>query len=378
MDPRRPARRELRHLHERLRAARVQRQRLRRGVRRAVHLGPETPRGERGADRLRQGPLRPGDRRTGHRLRPVVPGRAAGHRGRRGRRDRLDHAGQRRRRAAPGAPAGAAEHPGGPARRADHHRQLRAPVLPRRRRARDRRRHPGEGLRRVRRLPAHAAGLGRPAAPGGHRHQGRGAAQGRRHRVGRAAVVQPAAGGAHPGAGERRRHLHEAGAGAGRRAVRRRRAGPVVLPAPGAPHRRVAARVAGARRPVAGLHRAGRRRAARRRGLPVRGGPGLGRRERAGGTRRRARRPGPGGGPDALGRRRRVQPRPGRLLHRGGDRRRGRRRTAGVRGLPGRLRAPVRDPGARGPPALRGPVPQRPAARHLRAGAPDPAPRLIA
>ena len=41
VDPRRPARRELRHVHGRQRPAGLQRQRLRRGVRRPLHLGPQ-------------------------------------------------------------------------------------------------------------------------------------------------------------------------------------------------------------------------------------------------------------------------------------------------------------------------------------------------
>ena len=115
-----------------------------------AYVGPFTwdlqaARGQRGAARLRQGALRHGDRRAGRRLRPVVPDRAAGDRRRWRRRDRLDHPGQRRRGAAPGAPAGPAQHPRRPAGRADHHRQLRATVLHRRRGLRDRRRRPGTG-----------------------------------------------------------------------------------------------------------------------------------------------------------------------------------------------------------------------------------------
>ena len=63
-----------------------------------------------------------------------------------------------------------------------------------------------------------------------------------------------------------------------------------VLPARGPPHGDLAARPAGARRPVAGLDRAGRRRAAGRRGLAVRGGPGL---VATSTTRRRSRRSSP-------------------------------------------------------------------------------------
>ena len=129
VDPRRPARRELRHLHERLRRAGVQRQRLRRGVRRPVLLGPQALRGQRRADRLREGPVRRRDRRAGRpvrrrayltELRAIAAGGddAIGS-------ITLDNAD---RRAAHGASAGPPQHPRRPAQGADHDRQLRAPV----------------------------------------------------------------------------------------------------------------------------------------------------------------------------------------------------------------------------------------------------------
>ena len=55
LDPRRPARRELRHLPQRRRAAGLRRQRLRRGLPRALHLGPPAVRRLAGAGRLAEG-----------------------------------------------------------------------------------------------------------------------------------------------------------------------------------------------------------------------------------------------------------------------------------------------------------------------------------
>ena len=167
-----------------------------------------------------------------------------------------------------GAAAGPAQHPGRPAGSADHHRQLRAQFSRRRTGCSRSTRRPGQQV-----VAAFDGYLGRSHRPrrrdrpGRDPDQGRRAAQGGRHRLGRAALVQPAAGGAHPGAGERRGHLHEAGAGPGGRPAPRRRAGPGLLPgtrATAPPSRSGRCR----RTPtLAGLHRPGRGRPAGRRGL---------------------------------------------------------------------------------------------------------------
>ena len=257
-----------------------------------------------------------------------------------------------------------AQHPVRAARRADQDRRLRAPL-------RDAATASSRSTRRaatrccaafddyLKTLPADL-GSPRPIATA----QGRGAAQGRRHRLGRPAVVQHAAGGPHPGAGERRRDLHEAGADARRSPGTSPTSGSAATSSTRATARRVAARAAGARRPVAGLHRAGRRRASwsprSRRTRPTWTGPtSTSRRSWPRCSRDLGR---------AAARMHSVaddesEPLPGRLLHRAGHRRRDRRGRAGLRGAAGRLRPRVRRPRPPGPPDLRGPVPQRPAPR---------------
>ena len=157
---------------------------------------------QRGPDRLRQGALRRRDHRPGHRVRPVVPDRAAGDRGRRRRRDRLDHAAERGRRTAarccsrPGSTPGSTCSPGRPRSTTT---SAGSPWATASTRSTPTSRRPCRAA--FERVPRHAAG----GTPGVHQHQGHQAAQGRRHRLGRAAVVQPAARGAHRGPGERRR-----------------------------------------------------------------------------------------------------------------------------------------------------------------------------
>ena len=74
-------------------------------------------------------------------------------------------------------------------------------------------------------------------------------------------VVQHPSGGPQRRPGERRGDLHQAGPDPGGLPARHRPGDPRLLPARGPPHGDLAARPAGARRPVAGLDRAGRRRA---------------------------------------------------------------------------------------------------------------------
>ena len=58
LDPRRPARGELRHLSQLRRPAGLRRQRLRRGLSRPLHVGPDAVRGQPRADRLAEGAAR--------------------------------------------------------------------------------------------------------------------------------------------------------------------------------------------------------------------------------------------------------------------------------------------------------------------------------
>ena len=132
---------------------------------------------------------------------------------------------------------------------------------------------------RLRRLPGHPARL-----PPRHCHV-------RRSRCGRTlglrrgqrwtAGVQHPDRGVQPGAGQRRRAVDEAGEPRHAQQSGARRACRLVLRAPRAPDRHLAARPAGARRPVPGLgHPAGAgrsRRVRRQRGLAVRGRRRLGR-----------------------------------------------------------------------------------------------------
>ena len=297
------------------------------------------------------------------RLRPVVPDRAARHRRRRRRRDRLDHPGQRRRGAAPACCSRPGSTPGSDLLDAQtDDRRLRAPLLARATASieidaatRD------KVLRRLRRTTWRPCRTSTRLARSPTADQGRRAAQGRRHRLGRAAVVQPAAGGAHPGPGERRRHLHEAGADAGG------------VPA----HHRRRSAATSSTRATAPSSRSG---PCRR--TPTRGWASPSWTAPASSSPRSPRTPPTWTGRDVnepeelaggladLGRamarmhsvgRRRVQPRPGATSP---PRRRSSRRSTPTRtgfvDLPGRLRARVRRPGPRRPPDLRRPVPQRP------------------
>ena len=75
LDPRRPARRELRHLPELRRPAGLRRQRLRRGLHRPLHLGPPALRGEPRAARLAEGAARGRHRGPDPALRARLPPR---------------------------------------------------------------------------------------------------------------------------------------------------------------------------------------------------------------------------------------------------------------------------------------------------------------
>ena len=125
LDPGRPARGELRHLHGRRRRPDLRRERLRRGLHRALHLGRHPVRGQPGAARLAQGALRRRHHRAGRRLRPGLP-RPGPLVRRPGRRPQLLAApGHHRGRRAPGAAAGQAAHPGRAAGRDHRDRGLR-------------------------------------------------------------------------------------------------------------------------------------------------------------------------------------------------------------------------------------------------------------
>lgn len=183
VDPRRSARGELRHLHGRQRPPRLQRQRLRRGVRGPLHLGPEALRRLRGADRLREGAGRRADQRAGDGLRRLLP-RAdprAGD-GREERRGAAVHAGHRGRPAAGRAPRRPVAHAFLAAGLDDGDPGLRAPVHGRRRVDRPGRRDTLQGAGRVRRLSGDAAGV-EPDPPRLLPGQGRGGPPGHRHRV---------------------------------------------------------------------------------------------------------------------------------------------------------------------------------------------------
>ena len=276
LDPGRPARRELRHLHGLGGDPRVRRQRLRRGLPRPLHLGPAADGGQPGAAGVRQGAVRRGDRAHDRDLRARVPRAGAGVRDRRPRQRVPAHAREHRRRAARRAAARAAGDARGAAR-----------TRPRPSRAPSATSPPGAG---VRRLEDDERGGGRAGVrglsgddPRGQapaqrllRGQGRGRARRVRDRLGRPAGLQPAGRGAHAGAGERRPALDEAGQ-RGRRVTRGRRSGdPRLLRAPRSPDRRLAAGAAGARRPVAGLVRAAWGRPGGQGGLALRGGHRLG------------------------------------------------------------------------------------------------------
>ena len=253
VDPGRPARGELRHVHGRRRRPRVRRQRLRRGLPRALHVGPHALRrvsvavmgwtkalSDEDITRLLETYLRSLPR----------PGRVLRPRGPRPRVVAAARHGPRRGRE--GAEEGAAGHAGLAAGRADGRRGLLAPVpgVLDDARARGRRARGGRG--RLPGLPRHRAGVQADGQP--HvRAQGRRRQHGLRDRQRRAARVPAARRGPHPGAGERRRPHHEAGQRARGRAGVPRRARRGVVRAPGPADRGQPARPAGPRRPLAGL-----------------------------------------------------------------------------------------------------------------------------
>ena len=195
VDPRGPARRELRHVHERRRAAGLRRQRLRRGVRRASSRG--TCSGSWPAWRCsgwQQGAARRRDHARWSSATARLPRPGARHsRGDRDARWAL-HAGHRRRAGADGCcsrrscPPGSACSSSRPWSRTTERRFRRR--ARRRRLDDDERAHGRDG---VRGLPRHDSR--RPSgSPGAHlRRQGRRGQVGVRHRQRRAAVVQPAA-----------------------------------------------------------------------------------------------------------------------------------------------------------------------------------------
>ncbi|CAG7632767.1 conserved hypothetical protein [Actinacidiphila bryophytorum] len=356
VDPRRPARRELRHLPGVQRPAGLQRQRLRRGLRRPLHLGPQALRRLRGPAGLCQGARRRHDQPPGDGLRGRLP-RAH------------PAAGQGRGGAAadPGHRPGAAArrpaqrphpHPGGAARLDDGRARPRPALHRGRRRDTAGRGHPRGGAHGLRGVPGDAA-RGQPGPARQPAGQGRGGAPRDRHRQRGPALVQPAARRHDRRAGERRRHLHEAGADPGGLPAHHRPRGARLLPARGAAHRRLPAGAAGARRPVAGLDGTGGSGAAGRRGVALRGRPGLVGPGRPRADRGGRRGPGPGHRDDACRGRRRERALAGALLHRGRHRRGDRRRRGRLRTDAGGLRPLLRRPGPRRPPDLRGPLPQR-------------------
>ena len=196
VDPGRPARRELRHLHGLGRRARVRRQRLRRGLPGPLHVGPPADGRLARAAGLRQGALRRHDPAPDRDLRdllrgdgadvrddvrrPRVPAHARQHRGGAARRAGGGAAGDARPDARPAHDA----RPGGPA------------VRHRPRRARAGRGGAGGRPGGLRGLPRHDP---RGQAPAQHllRGQGRRRAHRVRHRERRAARLQPAGRGPH-------------------------------------------------------------------------------------------------------------------------------------------------------------------------------------
>ena len=267
VDPGRPARRELRHLHGLGRDPRVRRQRLRRGLPRALHLGPAADGGQPGPAGLRQGAVGRGDRADDRVLCAVVRGSGAGVRQRRSRQRVPAHPGEHRGRAARRAPAGATRDARGAAGGDHDGGGGGAALLLRAGRAAARGRRAGLGRGGVRGVSGHDP-RGQAPAQRVVCGQGRGGAGRIRDRLGRAAGVQPAGRGPHAGAGERRRALDEAGQRRGRFPRGGRRLDSRLLRAPGPPDGGVPARAAGACGPVAGMVLAGR------------GGPGGRRRSR--------------------------------------------------------------------------------------------------
>ena len=111
LDPGRPPRRELRHLHGRRGRAGLRRQRLRRGLPRALHLGPAPVRRQRGAAGVAEGPAR---RRRSTQLVATVPAvlcRPGASFRRERPRPRVGAAARHRRRSGAGCPAQARSSP---------------------------------------------------------------------------------------------------------------------------------------------------------------------------------------------------------------------------------------------------------------------------
>lgn len=185
LDPRRSPRRELRHLHGRQRAADLQRQRLRRGLRRPLHLGHQAPRGLARPHRLREG----AERRADHPPRPDLRGLLPGADPRPGdrhqdRRPAAVHSGHGRGRSPRRAPRRPRHDPVRAAGLHDGDPRVRAALRARRRIDRAGRGDPVQDPRRLRRLPGDAArGLPRPPrlVPG----EGCGRTPRDRHRLGR-------------------------------------------------------------------------------------------------------------------------------------------------------------------------------------------------
>ena len=320
LDPGRPARGELRDIHGRLRCADLRRQRLRRSLCRALHLGSSAVRGQRRVDVLAEGALGRGDRRTDRDIRPRLHRAGSVVRRCRGRLDLLAQSGNRPRRGVVRAAHGTAVDEAGNAGPHDPGRRLRSAVPGSARSTPTRRRRTRQGRRRLRALPADDSGD--QALPWDHlRREGRDRQDRLRHRQRRPAHLHGVDRGFQPGAGQRRRAVDQAGqrrsAQPGGRRPRRAR----VLPPSWAPHRGLAAGAAGARRSVARLHRYRRRRLCGQRALAVRGRPRLERIDRAGRTGGGHRATRSGGREGALRQRRRQRPVTGRLPDRGGDRR---------------------------------------------------------
>ena len=193
LDPRRPARGELRHLHELRRPAGLRRQRLRRGLHRPLHLGPAALRRQPGAAGLAQGAARGRGPQAGRSLQPRLPRPGQPLPGDRGRRQRLLAVAGQHRRPDPGdAAAGPRAQPRRAARPDDLDRDRGPPVHRVRRPAAalaHRAVEGGEGLRALPRLD-----------PRGEADRPRGVLRRARHRRGdrlrdrqrRAAGVQPA------------------------------------------------------------------------------------------------------------------------------------------------------------------------------------------
>ena len=361
VDPGRPARRELRHLHGLGRDPRLRRQRLRRGLPRPLHLGPAADGGQPRAARLRQGALGRRDRAHDRHVRA-----------------RLRRAGPRvlDRRARQRVPAHAREHRGRAARRPDGRAAGDA-------RGTARRHDDGRARRAALRLGSEACGGWRTTSATEVEQAYEAYLETipevkRQHSVSYA--VKDVVGRAGFGIGsaglpaysllvEGRTQalendvdpLDEAGERRGGEPRARRCRGARLLRAPGPPDRGVAARAAGPRRPVAGLVRAARRRPGGQGGLAVRGGHRLGTRSPTSTRSSRC--------SNTSGRRR---PRSTACRTRGATRRwsssRPRRRSLAVvdgreedvRRRPRVVRPRLRRPGARRPPAVRRRVPQRP------------------